>query len=86
MERALTDKSCMICGIPLDAEYFDVSGFVGEARIEIDEIDKLTFRTPADSDPRIFPMAFFVRTAHPDNGMLSLDERRYTKRLRPWGE
>jgi len=33
----------MICGIPLDAEYFDVSGFVGKARfvdkmrIEIDE-------------------------------------------------
>jgi hypothetical protein len=28
MDRVLTDKSCMICGIPLDAEYFDVSGFV----------------------------------------------------------
>jgi hypothetical protein len=27
----------MICGIPLDAEYFDVSGFVGTARTEIDE-------------------------------------------------
>jgi hypothetical protein len=31
MNGALTDKSCMICGIPLDAEYFDVSGFVGKA-------------------------------------------------------
>ena len=30
MNGALTDKSCMICGIPLDAEYFDVSGFVTE--------------------------------------------------------
>lgn len=30
MVRALTDNCCMICGIPLDAEYFDVSGFVGE--------------------------------------------------------
>jgi hypothetical protein len=28
----------MICGIPLDAEYFDVSGFVGKARTEITEI------------------------------------------------
>jgi hypothetical protein len=42
MNRALTDKSCMICGIPLDAEYFDVSGFVGKARIEIDKIDPET--------------------------------------------
>jgi hypothetical protein len=32
MNGVLTDKSCMICGIPLDAEYFDVSGFVGTAR------------------------------------------------------
>ena len=29
MARALTNRSCDICGIPLDAEYFDVSGFVG---------------------------------------------------------
>jgi hypothetical protein len=34
MDRALTDKSCMICGIPLDAEYFDVSGFVGVEEIQ----------------------------------------------------
>jgi hypothetical protein len=31
----------VICGIPLDAEYFDVSGFVGKARTEIiDKIDE----------------------------------------------
>src|SRR5215468_3129266 len=30
MARVLTDNCCTICGIPLDAEYFDVSGFVGE--------------------------------------------------------
>ncbi len=29
MVRALTDNCCVVCGIPLDAEYFDVSGFVG---------------------------------------------------------
>ena len=33
MNGVLTDKSCMICGIPLDAEYFDVSGFVPENEI-----------------------------------------------------
>ena len=33
MDRALTDKCCMICGIPLDAEYFDVSGFVRDEEI-----------------------------------------------------
>ena len=26
MTHVLTDKFCVICGIPLDAEYFDVSG------------------------------------------------------------
>jgi len=30
MARVLTDNCCTICGIPLDAEYFDVSGFVGD--------------------------------------------------------
>jgi hypothetical protein len=29
----------MICGVPLDAEYFDVSGFIGKARTEIMKID-----------------------------------------------
>jgi hypothetical protein len=33
MGRTLTDNCCMICGIPLDAEYFDVSGFVPEEEI-----------------------------------------------------
>jgi hypothetical protein len=37
MARVLTDNCCTICGIPLDAEYFDVSGFVGKTRTEIDE-------------------------------------------------
>jgi hypothetical protein len=36
MDRALIDRSCIICGIPLDAEYFDVSGFVGKALTGID--------------------------------------------------
>ena len=42
MDRTLTDKSCMICGIPLDAEYFDVSGFVGKACTGIVKIDPNT--------------------------------------------
>jgi hypothetical protein len=29
MTRTSNNNSCVICGIPLDAEYFDVSGFVG---------------------------------------------------------
>jgi hypothetical protein len=41
MNRALTDKSCMICGIPLDAEYFDVSGFVGKAHFVDKERNKI---------------------------------------------
>ena len=35
MARVLTDNCCVVCGIPLDAEYFDVSGFVGAARTQI---------------------------------------------------
>jgi hypothetical protein len=30
MTKVRTDNCCTICGIPLDAEYFDASGFVGE--------------------------------------------------------
>src|SRR5215471_7113774 len=37
---------------------------------------------PSDGDPHNFPGAFFARTAHPNSGMLSSHERRYTKRLR----
>ena len=44
---------------------------------------KLTFRTPSEGDPRIFPWAFFARTAPPTRGMLASPERRYTKRLHP---
>jgi hypothetical protein len=40
------DKSCVICGIPLDAEYFDVSGFVGKARY----IDKTRFEIDNNLD------------------------------------
>lgn len=29
--KPMKDQSCTICGIPLDAECFDVSGFVGKA-------------------------------------------------------
>ena len=46
MNRALMDKSCVICGIPLDAEYFDVSGFVGKARY----IDKTRFEIDDNLD------------------------------------
>src|SRR5262245_16769351 len=28
--KTLNDNACVICGIPLDAEYFDVSGVVAE--------------------------------------------------------
>jgi hypothetical protein len=34
MAKVLTDNCCRICGIPLDAEYFDVSGFVGKVLTE----------------------------------------------------
>lgn len=33
MARTLTDNYCVICGIPLDAEHFDVSGFVEGAEL-----------------------------------------------------
>jgi hypothetical protein len=56
MARVLTDNCCKICGIPLDAEYFDVSGFVGTALTEIDgaPVDPFqAFRlTPPDELPR----------------------------------
>jgi hypothetical protein len=35
MARVLTDNYCVVCGIPLDAEYFDVSGFIGTAHPQI---------------------------------------------------
>jgi hypothetical protein len=44
---------------------------------------QLTFRTPSEGDPRIFPWAFFARTAPPSSGMLASPERRYTKSLHP---
>ena len=38
MAQVLTDRHCVICGIPVDAECFDVSGVVGSElrRIELD--------------------------------------------------
>ena len=45
---------------------------------------ELTFRTPSDGKPRIFPGAFFARTTIPRSVMLCSHKRRYTKRLRPW--
>ena len=30
MASVLTDNRCVICGIPLDAEFFDVSGLIGK--------------------------------------------------------
>ncbi len=51
--------------------------------IPAERLVPLTFRTPSEGDPRIFPWAFFVRTAPPTSGMLASPERRYTKRLHP---
>jgi hypothetical protein len=31
MATVLTDNRCLNCGIPVDAEYFDASGFIGKA-------------------------------------------------------
>jgi hypothetical protein len=45
MNGALTDKSCMICGIPLDAEYFDVSGFVGDG-MAVDQFQDFGLQLP----------------------------------------
>jgi hypothetical protein len=42
MARVLTDNCCTICGIPLDAEYFDVSGFVGAGEA-VDNFDSKDF-------------------------------------------
>lgn len=33
MKPAITKGRCEVCGIPMDAEYFDVSGFVGNLAI-----------------------------------------------------
>jgi hypothetical protein len=41
----------------------------------------LTFRTPSDSDPRIFSAARFARTANPNRDMVSSHERRNVTRL-----
>lgn len=46
MARVLTDNCCRICGIPLDAEYFDVSGFVGEG-MAVDKFRDLGLQLPA---------------------------------------
>ena len=42
MARVLTDNCCTICGIPLDAEYFDVSGFVGNGGV-VEKFDSKDF-------------------------------------------
>src|SRR5215475_1753675 len=47
-------------------------------------VTHLTFRTPSDGDPPIFPAACFARTAHPNRDMLLSHARRYIKRLRLW--
>jgi len=38
MARVLTDNCCVSCGIPLDAEYFDVSGCIGKTLTEIGNV------------------------------------------------
>ena len=39
--KTSNNNSCVICGIPLDAEYFDVSGFVGRG-LAVDPFDTKT--------------------------------------------
>jgi hypothetical protein len=39
--KTLNNNSCVICGIPLDAEHFDVSGFVGRGSA-VDPFDTQT--------------------------------------------
>jgi hypothetical protein len=46
MAKVLTDNCCRICGIPLDAEYFDVSGFVGEGDA-VDQFKDFVLQPPA---------------------------------------
>ncbi|MGH7596231.1 MAG: hypothetical protein ACREOI_07755 [bacterium] len=41
MPQVLTQNRCAICDLPLDAEYFDVSGFVGNVLIEDNANDLL---------------------------------------------
>jgi len=56
--KTLSNNPCVICGIPLDAEYFDVSGFVGKAFREFrekdpaDPFDKVTGLKLAEELPR----------------------------------
>ncbi|MBI1925780.1 hypothetical protein HYR99_16210 [Candidatus Poribacteria bacterium] len=50
MTRVLTDNRCIICGIPLDAEYFDVSGFVGKA-LRWGVVDPFVDLDPAPPEP-----------------------------------
>jgi hypothetical protein len=45
MARVLTDNCCTICGIPLDAEYFDVSGFVGNG-VAVDKFRDFGLQPP----------------------------------------
>lgn len=45
MARVLTDNCCTICGIPLDAEYFDVSGFVGEG-VAVEQFKNFDLQLP----------------------------------------
>jgi len=46
MARVQTDNCCTICGIPLDAEYFDVSGFVGTGEA-VDQFQNFDLQLPA---------------------------------------
>jgi hypothetical protein len=71
MARVLTDNCCVICGIPLDAEYFDVSGFVGKVRTEIDEID-----TEADKPVKVLVNPFEAFGLTPPEGLPPRGEQR----------
>ena len=43
MASVLTDNRCLNCGIPVDAEYFDVCGFIGRALRERHSEDPFGF-------------------------------------------
>jgi len=76
-------------GKPVQATYMR-SQLISQPAVVKDDIDPafvndqywlvfpfhLTFRTPSDGDPRIFPVACFARTANPNRDMVSSHARR----------
>ena len=58
-----------------------VRAYLGAVSHHGRETLSLTFRTPSDGDPRIFPVACFARTATPNRDMVSSYARRYVTHL-----